>query len=54
MAPLYAALLASIIALIAALLFNAAIRRKPTGNEKMTHISEQIATGAMAFLSREY
>jgi len=54
MVPLYAALLASLLGLIAALSFNAVIKRKPTGNDKMTHISEQIATGAMAFLSREY
>ncbi|MGE3279206.1 MAG: sodium-translocating pyrophosphatase [Candidatus Altimarinota bacterium] len=54
MVPLYAALLASLLGLIAALTFNSIIKKKPTGNEKMTHISEQIATGAMAFLSREY
>ena len=54
MVTLYSAFLASAIALLTAFIFNSLIKRKPTGNERMTHISEQIRKGAMAFLAREY
>src|SRR5690606_1838586 len=54
MIALYSAFLASAIALLAALAFSTLIHRNPTGNERMTHISEQIRKGAMAFLAREY
>lgn len=51
---IYYAMGAGVLALVAALLFNSSIKKKPTGNEKMTNIADEIAKGAMAFLTREY
>lgn len=51
---LYYASGAALIALITAFLFNASIKRKPAGTEKMKSIAAEIAKGAMAFLMREY
>ncbi len=48
------ALGAGLLALVAALIFNSIIKKKPTGNEKMTAIAGEISKGAMAFLTREY
>ncbi|MDZ4217389.1 MAG: sodium/proton-translocating pyrophosphatase, partial [Candidatus Gracilibacteria bacterium] len=51
---IYSAMGAGLIALITALIFNSVIRKKSTGNEKMTNIANEISKGAMAFLKREY
>jgi len=45
---------AGLIALLAAFIFNSVIKKKPAGNEKMTGIADEIAKGAMTFLTREY
>ena len=44
---------AGVIALLGALVFSRLINAKPTGNEKMTHISHEIAKGATTFMIRE-
>lgn len=51
---LYAAMGAGLLALVGALIFNSVIKKKSTGNEKMTGIADEISKGAMAFLKREY
>jgi K(+)-stimulated pyrophosphate-energized sodium pump len=43
-----------LVGLIAALLLYNYVRKQPAGNEVMRDIAEQIETGAMAFLKREY
>lgn len=44
---------AGILALLGAVFFYTVIAKKPTGSDKMKHISDQIAAGARAFLLRE-
>ena len=51
---IFLAMGAGALALISAVLFNAAIKKKSTGNERMTEIAGEISKGAMAFLTREY
>ena len=51
---LYLAMGAAALALVAAFIFNSVIKKKSTGNEKMTNIANEISKGAMAFLTREY
>ncbi|MCH8077296.1 MAG: sodium/proton-translocating pyrophosphatase [SAR324 cluster bacterium] len=45
---------AGLLALLAAFIFNSVIKKKPAGNEKMTGSADEIAKGAMTFLTREY
>lgn len=51
---LYYAIGAGALALVSALIFTSVINKKPTGDEKMTNIANEISKGAMAFLGREY
>lgn len=51
---IYFAMGAGVLSLITAFIFNSLILKKSTGTEKMTQIADQIAKGAMAFLTREY
>src|SRR5690606_6962409 len=44
---------AGTVALLGAFIFHWLIQEKPTGNEKMTHISKEIAKGATTFMIRE-
>ena len=48
------AVILGVVGLIFALFLFLAIKRKPTGNELMTSLSEVIHDGAMVFLKREY
>ncbi len=53
-APLFISLLASLIALIAALIFIRWILKLPSGNGRLEGLSRAIQEGAAAYLSRQY